>query len=318
MDEQLLQIARSELLGADRLLVTSHIRPDGDAIGSLLGLGLSLQAAGKDVQMVSADGVPSIFRHLAGSELVSTRPEGHFDLIIVVDCSDLERAGNALNGFSTPDLNVDHHPTNLNFARLNLVETEAVATAEMLAGYLPTFGLPITRPVADALLYGMITDTLGFRTHNMTPRALRIAANLMEAGSDLPNLYHLALLKRTFEAARYWGAGLSALQREGRLAWTSLTLADRRAVGYPGRDDADLNNILSTVEEVDVVVVFVEQGNGHIKVSWRSLPGFDVSQVALRFGGGGHVAAAGAELEGSLEEVQAKVLPATRALLNRN
>jgi phosphoesterase RecJ-like protein len=164
----------------------------------------------------------------------------------------------------------------------------------------------------------MITDTLGFRTHNMTPRALRIAANLMEAGSDLPNLYHLALLKRTFEAARYWGAGLSALQREGRLAWTSLTLADRRAVGYPGRDDADLNNILSTVEQVDVVVVFVEQGNGHIKVSWRSLPGFDVSQVALRFGGGGHAAAAGAELAGSLEEVQAKVLPATRALLNRN
>jgi len=316
MDEQLLKIARSEVLEADRLLVASHIRPDGDAIGSLLGLGLSLQAAGKDVQMVSADGLPSIFRHLAGSELVSSRPEGHFDLIIVVDCSDLDRVGSALNGSSSPDLNIDHHPTNLNFARLNLVETEAVATAEMLAEYLPYFGLPITPRVANALLFGIITDTLGFRTHNMTPRALRSTANLMEAGGDLPNLYHHALLKRSFEAARYWGAGLSALQREGRLAWTSLTLADRRAVGYPGRDDADLNNVLSTVEDIDIVVVFVEQGKGHIKISWRSLPGFDVSQVALRFGGGGHAAAAGAEIEGSLEEAQAKVLPATRALLN--
>jgi len=316
MDEQLLKIARSEVLEADRLLVASHIRPDGDAIGSLLGLGLSLQAAGKDVQMVSADGLPSIFRHLAGSELVSSRPEGHFDLIIVVDCSDLDRVGSALNGSSSPDLNIDHHPTNLNFARLNLVETEAVATAEMLAEYLPYFGLPITPRVANALLFGIITDTLGFRTHNMTPRALRSTANLMEAGGDLPNLYHHALLKRSFEAARYWGAGLSGLQRDGRLAWTSLTLADRRAVGYPGRDDADLNNVLSTVEDIDIVVVFVEQGKGHIKISWRSLPGFDVSQVALRFGGGGHAAAAGAEIEGSLEEAQAKVLPATRALLN--
>lgn len=318
MDEHLLQITQREVMGANRLLVVSHVRPDGDAIGSLIGLGLSLQAAGKDVHMVSPDGVPATFSHLAGSDQVSTQPEGHFDLIIVVDCSDLERVGNVLDGFSIPDINIDHHPTNSNFARLNLVETKAVATAEMLAEYLPLFGLPVTTPVADALLYGIITDTLGFRTHNMTPRALRIAANLMEAGGNLPFLYHQALLKRSFEAARYWGAGLSGLHREGRLAWTSLTLADRRAVGYPGRDDADLNNILSTVEDVDVVVVFVEQGNGHIKVSWRSLPEYDVSQVALRFGGGGHTAAAGADVEGSLEEAQAKVLPATRALLNQN
>jgi bifunctional oligoribonuclease and PAP phosphatase NrnA len=314
MNEAPLEIACKRLQEAQRILVVSHVRPDGDAIGSLLGMGLSLQVAGKEVQMVLADGVPASFRHLSGSEQIRTQAEGPFDLIAVLDCSDLNRVGSALNGFSVPDLNVDHHPTNLNFARINLVEEQAVATAEMLALYLPEFDFPITEPVASALLFGLITDTLGFRTNNMTPKALRVAADLMEAGGDLPTLYYHGLLRRSYEAARYWGAGLSGLQREGRMVWTSLTMADRRAVGYPGRDDADLISVLSSLEDVDVVIVFIEQPNDRIKVSWRSQPGIDVSQVALRFGGGGHKAAAGAEIEGSLDEVQVQVLESTREL----
>ncbi|HEX9616884.1 MAG TPA: bifunctional oligoribonuclease/PAP phosphatase NrnA [Anaerolineales bacterium] len=314
MSDAPIEVACKRLQEAQRILVVSHVRPDGDAIGSLLGMGLSLQTAGKEVQMVLADGVPAIFRHLSGSEQVRNQAEGSFDLIAVLDCSDLKRVGSALNGFSVPDLNVDHHPTNLNFARINLVEEEAVATAEMLARYLPAFGFPITEQVASALLFGVITDTLGFRTNNMTPNALRVAADLMEAGGDLPALYYKGLLRRTYEAAQYWGAGLSGLQREGRMVWTTLTMADRRAVGYPGRDDADLINVLASLEDVDVVIVFIEQPGDRIKVSWRSQPGFDVSQVALQFGGGGHKAASGAEIEGSLEEVQAQVLESTRQL----
>lgn len=314
MSDAPIEVACKRLQEAQRILVVSHVRPDGDAIGSLIGMGLSLQTSGKEVQMVLADGVPASFRHLSGSEQVRNQAEGSFDLIAVLDCSDLKRVGSALNGFSVPDLNVDHHPTNLNFARINLVEEEAVATAEMLARYLPAFGFPITEQVASALLFGVITDTLGFRTNNMTPNALRVAADLMEAGGDLPALYYKGLLRRTYEAAQYWGAGLSGLQREGRMVWTTLTMADRRAVGYPGRDDADLINVLASLEDVDVVIVFIEQPGDRIKVSWRSQPGFDVSQVALQFGGGGHKAASGAEIEGSLEEVQAQVLESTRQL----
>lgn len=316
MVDALLQIAQKHVQVAQRVLVVSHIRPDGDAVGSLLGLGLSLQSAGKEVQMVLSDGVPAQFRHLPGSDQIRYHPEGAFDLIVVVDCSDLDRTGGALNGYPTPDINIDHHPTNLHYARLNLVESDAVATAEMLVEYLPRFGLPVTQPVATALLNGLITDTLGFRTFNMTSRTLRVAADLMEVGADLPSLYYRALLTRSYEAVRYWGAGLSKLQREGRLVWTSLTLKERYAIGYPGRDDADLINILSTLEDVDVVVLFIEQTRGRIKVSWRSQPGFDVSQTALRFGGGGHQPAAGAEIEGDLEEVQARVLQATRSLFD--
>jgi len=316
MDEALLQAANQQIRSARRSLILSHIRPDGDAIGSLLGLGLSMQSLGKEVQMVLADGVPANFRGLFGSNQICTHPEGTFDLIVVLDCSDLNRVGNALNGNKRPHINIDHHPTNLNFATINLVETEAVATAEMLAQFFTRFDFPITQHVADALLYGLIADTLGFRTYNMTPRALHIAADLMEAGGDLSSLYYRALVRRSYEAARYWGVGLSNLHQQGQVIWASLTQADRHAVGYPGRDDADLINFLSTIEDADVFLIFVEQPNGKIKVSWRSQPGFDVSVIALQFGGGGHAAAAGAEIEGSLEQVQTKVLAITQSFIS--
>jgi phosphoesterase RecJ-like protein len=268
--------------------------------------------------MVLSEGIPKIFHHLPGSDQVKNRPSGNFDLTLIVDCSDLERIGNLQIKNLAPDVNLDHHPTNTGFARFNLVDVKAVATSEMLAEYLPKFGFPITKQVADALLFGMITDTLGFRTHNMTPKALQLAAKLMEAGGDLPRLYQRGLLRRTFEAARYWGAGLSGLKREGKMLWATLALEDRRAVDYPGNDDADLINLLSTIEGADVVVIFVEQGNGHVKVSWRSQPDFDVSQVATHFGGGGHAAAAGASIKGSLKDIQENVLSITKSFLELN
>jgi phosphoesterase RecJ-like protein len=212
-------------------------------------------------------------------------------------------------------LNIDHHNTNLNFAAINVVDSGAAATCQMLAALLPAWGLPISREIAEALLTGIITDTIGFRVASTSPAVLRTAADLFERGADLPTLYAKALLTRSYEAVRYWGAGLSALKLEDRLLWTRLTLEDRRAVNYPGRDDADLVNILQTVEDADVFVIFIEQNDGTVKVSWRARPGFDVSQIALRFGGGGHKPAAGASIQGSLEEVIQKVLDATRPIL---
>lgn len=316
LNEALLLRAAQLVQSAQRCLVVSHIRPDGDAIGSLLGLGLALQEAGKQVQMVSEDGVPPPYRHLEGSQQVAHKSKGEFDLTIVVDCSDLERVGEALGRIHQPDINIDHHATNLNFARINLVDLSATATTEMIAEVLPVWGLPLTQPVAAALLTGLITDTIGFRTANMTPRALRLAADLMEKGADLPELYRRALVNRSFEAVRFWGAGLSRLERSDRLVWTKLTLDDRRLAQYPGRDDADLINILSAVDGADIAMIFVEQPNGRVKVSWRAQPGYDVSQIAVSLGGGGHPAASGAEIAGDINEIQTRVVELTRPLLN--
>jgi phosphoesterase RecJ-like protein len=303
---------------AEKILVVSHIRPDGDAVGSLLGLGLALQQAGKTVQMALSDGVPHSFRHLEGSKQVVKKPAGPFDLVAVVDCSDLERVGNAMNGVVKPGVNIDHHITNVNFAEVNLVWPTAVSTSAVLAENLPGWGYELTQPVASALLTGLVSDTLGFRTSNMTSAALRLAADLMDRGADLPELYMRALVNRSYTAARYWGAGLGRIRIEGRLVYTSLTLEDRELVSYSGNDDADLINILSSIDEADIAVIFVEQRGKKVKVSWRAVPGIDVSQLAFRFGGGGHPAASGAEISGSLEEVQAAVLPATAALIENN
>jgi phosphoesterase RecJ-like protein len=295
-------------------LVISHIRPDGDAIGSLLGLGLALQQAGKDVQMVLADGIPHSFHHLPGSDLVLRRPKGSFDIAIVLDCSDLIRTGGVL-GERQPDLNIDHHITNLNFARINFVNPNAVATSAILASHLEEWGLAITTPVSQALMTGLVSDTIGFRTSNVTPEALRLAAKLMEHGANLSDLYNRALVRRSFEAAHYWGPALTHLQRNGRLIWTSLTLEDREMTGYTGNDDADLVNTLSSIDDSDIALVFIEQKGKHVKVSWRAKNGFDVSQIALQFGGGGHPAAAGAEVAGELDTVQEMILKATQKLM---
>ncbi len=305
---------RGKIHSAERILIFSHIRPDGDAIGSLLALGLALQTVGKQVEMVLKDGVPGGFRFLSGSEQIRTAPSAPAALFIVVDVSDLSRIGEGF-ALGQPDIQVDHHITNLNFAKINLVEPEAVATSAILAECLPLWGLPVTLPVAEALLVGIITDTIGFRTSNMTPQALRIAANLMETGANLPDIYDRSLSQRTFEAARYWGKGLNSLQREGRLIWATLSRDDRRAVGYNGNDDADLTHVLSSVIQGDISVLFIEQNDHQVKVSWRARPGWDVSKIALQFGGGGHPAAAGADIEGTLQEVQHQVLEVTRKVL---
>lgn len=317
MNNQLSGEIKNRLAAANKIVIVSHVRPDGDAIGSLLGLGLALRDAGKSVQMVLVDGVPTSFKHLEGSELVVKEVSGEHDTFITVDCADFKRTGKAFENFGQPDINIDHHKTNEKFGKLNLIEAEEVATAAILTNHLPTWELVITKPVAAALLTGIITDTLGFRTSNTTPQALRQVATLMETGVDMPNIYMRALVTKTFPAAKYWGAGLSSLKSNDGIVWGTLTIKDRNAAGYGGNDDADLINMISAIDGNKVGMVFVEQSDNHVKISWRALEaGIDVSQVAKHFKGGGHAAAAGADIEGSLNEVQKEVLKRTREMLN--
>jgi phosphoesterase RecJ-like protein len=317
MNSKIIGDIKSRLAKAEKIVIASHVRPDGDAIGSLLGLGLALRDAGKSVQMVLVDGAPHSFKYLEGSELIVREPNGEHDTFITVDCADFRRTGAVFENFGQPDINIDHHKTNEKFGILNLIEEDEVATAAILVNALPLWGLKITKPVAGALLTGLITDTLGFRTSNTTPEALRQAATLMEAGVDMSDIYMRALVNKSFPAARYWGAGLSSLQSRHGIVYGTLTLADRKAAGYGGNDDADLINMISAIDGNKVGMVFVEQSDNHVKISWRALEkDIDVSQAARYFKGGGHAAAAGADLEGGLEEIRKEVLQKTREMLN--
>jgi phosphoesterase RecJ-like protein len=282
----------------------------------MLGLGLALEDAGKNVQMVLVDGIAASFRYLEGSDRVRKEPDRDFDTFIAVDCADFKRLGEPFQSLRQPDINIDHHITNERFGRLNLIEEKEVATASVLTKYLPAWDLEITRPIAAALLTGIITDTLGFRTSNVTPEALRQSAGLMETGVDMSEIYMRGLVRRSFSAARYWGAGLSKLQSSDGIVWSTLSLVDREDAGYWGNDDADLINMISAIENHKVGIIFIEQHDSKVKVSWRALEkDVDVSTVATHFGGGGHAAAAGAMIAGALNGIQPLVLEKTKELL---
>lgn len=316
MESAIIKQIGERLTTAKSILIASHVRPDGDAIGSLLAIGLALQNTGKTVQMVLQDGVPGSFHFLEGYEQVQKEPKGEWDTFISVDCADFKRLGKPFESIRKPDINIDHHITNEKFGALNLIVGEEVATAAVLTDCLPQWGLEITKPVANALLTGIVTDTLGFRTSNITPEALRQSALLMERGADLPELYMRSLVRKSYPAARYWGAGLASLKREDGLVYGTLTVADRKAAGYGGNDDADLINLISAIDGAKVGMIFVEQTDQKVKISWRALEnGFDVSKVAKHFNGGGHAAAAGADIPGALSEIQPLVLKTTREML---
>jgi len=295
-------------------LVVSHVRPDADAVGSLLGLGLALQNAGKNVQMVLEDGA-NRFGYLPGVEGISRTPDGSFDLIVIVDCSDPDRVGQVLSAYGRPSLVVDHHKTNLQFGEFNVVEPNQVATAAILYDHLPAWGLAFDPAVATCLLAGIVGDTIGFRTPNVDSKVMRISGALMDLGADLADIYREELVLKPFSAVRYWGAGLNRLEQEDGLVWTSLMLADREEIGYSENDDADLVNVLSSIQDAEIALIFIEQSQTEVKISWRARPGLDVSGIAFEFGGGGHAAAAGADVEGSLAEIKKRVLEKTRKLL---
>ena len=316
MDNSTVERARRALHEAGHILLLTHERPDGDALGSLLGMAWMLQAAGRRVSAVSRDGVPASYRFLPGSEMVSDKLPAAADACLLLDCSDANRIGE----FATPlpfpaTVNIDHHVTNTLFAEINLVDAESSATAEVVCDLAEALGLAFSPQAATCLLTGVVSDTLGFRTSNVGLRTMATTRRLMEAGANLPAIVEASLFRRSFAATRYWAAGLARLQREDMLVWTTLSLADRSAAGYPGRDDADLINILSTIEGTAVAVMLVEQDVERTKVSWRARNGADVSALAARFGGGGHPAAAGATVQGALEDVQARVIAATREWL---
>jgi phosphoesterase RecJ-like protein len=308
--------ARERIAQAEKILVVSHVKPDGDAVGSVLGIGNALIDAGKQVEMVLEDGMSARYKFMSGSKKIKKKMSIEPDLVIAVDCGDRQRFGKIDDEIKEVDINIDHHPTNTKFARVNLVDSVAASTTQILAKILPALDLVITPPIAEVLLTGIITDTIGFRTISTNADALRTAAELLDLGLDMHDIYQKSVTGKSFVSVKYWGAGLSKIQKDGQVAWTTLTEVDRNATGYRGRDDADLVNLLSSINEVSVILTFIEQNAEEVKVSWRAKKGYDVSKLAENFGGGGHIAAAGANIAGTMDEVTKSVLEATQELFN--
>lgn len=309
-----IQRARILLDRSSAVALIGHVRPDGDAIGSTLALALSLKKLGKEATPIFADGISRRFKFLPGSELVRKQLPSEFDLLITLDTSTLDRVGIELPPERSVDLNIDHHPSNTNFGVVNLIDSEAASTTELLYLSAEELALPIDREVATNLLAGLITDTLGFRTESTRPATMKMASDLMDLGVNWSELYRKSFVDRSYQAVHYWGRGLIDLDHQDGLVWASLDLQDRDSVGYPGWDDGDLIDVLSTIRDALIAIVFVEQPGGKTKVSWRSRADLDVAEIAARFGGGGHTLAAGAMIDGEIEEIRRNVIAETLTL----
>jgi len=305
--------------GARRIWIGCHLNPDGDAIGSTLGLTQGLRQLGKECVPACPDPVPSQFTFLVGaSDVAAHKPAGE-DLIIVLDCGSIDRLGSLYDADqfeSVPVINIDHHTTNTRFGDVNLVQKRA-ATVEMVYELLVGLGAEINVDIATCLLTGLSTDTRSFRTSNTTVETLRVATALMEAGANLAAISHQIYDNMPFSTAALFGRALCNARLRGRIAWTEITQAMVREADAVQDGARGVVSFLASTREADVGVVFRENGQGTIDVELRSIPGVDVSQVALSLGGGGHPQAAGCKLPGEIGEVEEKVLSAVEDSLRK-
>lgn len=305
-----LQSINDLVFQARRILLVTHVAPDGDAIGSLLGLGRLLQAQGKELTMACEDPVPAMYDWLPGSDEIVQRGNGAYDLVISLDCSDKRRMGRPYEEemAALPLLNIDHHVTNTRFGTANWVDPSSAATTQMILTLADTLGWKLTAPVATCLLNGLVTDTRSFRTPNVDAATLRAALRLMEAGASLSDVTRRALEQRPLASVRLWGQAIDQVQLNDGVLWTEVTRDMRRQQALGEDGESGLANFLSGIREAKVVLVFTERDNGTVDVGMRAVPGYDVSQVALQLGGGGHPQAAGCTLEGDLKQVRQLVL----------
>jgi phosphoesterase RecJ-like protein len=312
-----MRTARRHLRAAQSVYIACHIMPDGDAVGSLLGLGLALRQLGKHCTMACADPVPAKFDFLAGVPDIVSRPPDQEQVIVSVDCSDTERLGTLYD----PDvfaqrtvINIDHHITNVRFGEVNVV-VDLPSTVEIVYALIRPMNVTINRDIASALLTGLITDTRCFRTGNVTPRQLRTAMSLMNAGASLPEITELVFNREPLERICLWGRALANVETRGRIIWTEVDRKMVRECDASPDDSGNLVSFLASAMGVDVAVVFREQDDGRIEASMRAGPGWDVATVAFQLGGGGHPRASGVTLAGDLSSVRERVLSAIESSL---
>jgi len=306
----------------DRFLVISHVRPDGDAYGSTLGLALSLRAMGRDVQVVNADGLSSLFEFLPGSNsLTATVPAAPEPdrLIIAVDCADAKRLGPVFDQWQRPpDVNIDHHISNPGYAKLNLIDAESPAAAQVLDEIITALKWPLTPEVAANLYVGIMTDTGNFRYRQTTAHTFKVAARLVEAGADPTDLAEacyqsfraerLLLMREVFNAIHF-------ANRE-RVAWFILSPETYARSGAKPEETEGIIDYLQTVKTVEVAFILESMPGGLTRASMRSRGKVDVQRICAEFGGGGHRLAAGLRskldpiaLEKKLLDLIAKQLP---------
>ncbi len=313
---------------AEIFLISSHVNPDGDAIGSQIALYSFLLHFGKVVSIVNSDPVPSVYRFLPNVEVFRIESTENTDIgsdayvpwedvevAIILDCGELKRIGEDLAARIRPRrglINIDHHLSNRYFGTHNLVDADACATAELLFHLMEYSGIEMDRDRAMCLYTAILTDTGCFKYNNTNPEAHRISARLIQEGVRPDLIAELVYEVTPYGKARLFGMALATLRLslDGKIAYMWVTQEMHKQTGTGSEDTDGFTDYIRSLKDIEVAIFFRETDKGEIKVSLRSKSDLDVNQIAATFGGGGHQAAAGCTISRPLEEAMDAVVEA--------
>jgi phosphoesterase RecJ-like protein len=293
--------------------ITTHARPDGDGIGSSLGLCWLLRSLSKTVEVIASDGIPVSYRQLPGADEIRKVSEidKKYDAVFVIECSDAARPHikNLENQFV---VNIDHHATCQHFGSINWIDATASAVGEMIYNLCKAIGGRITKEIAECLYMALVTDTGSFHFPNTTDRTLKVASELVKVGVKPAKISEAVYNSYPWSRIELMRQVLATVKRSesGKVAWMRQTLDMKKSSGAVDGDNNGFVNIPLAAKEVEAVVYMREVEPNFYRVSLRSKDGLNVARIAEQFGGGGHKNAAGCRLEGDWNKAESKIVSA--------
>ena len=315
------------LESGERFLVCSHSRPDGDAVGSMLAMGMLLRQMGKRADLVTADRIPAVYRNLPGADEINTllRVHGPYDAVVLLECDGLERT--RLRGLEPIfQINIDHHSSGKLFGDLNWIDQDACSVGQMVHRLVKAAGATVTVEMATCLYVTLLTDTGGFCYGNIQAETFALAGELTQAGADPAAVARSVYFANPMPKIMLLGRALNRLQCEGPLAWLWVTHADMVELGAAEEDCEGVANYALSIAGIEAAIFLRELPEGRIRLSLRSKTQdeqthpermvLNVAEIAERLGGGGHENAAGCTLDGPLERAAGEILAALRGAKN--
>jgi bifunctional oligoribonuclease and PAP phosphatase NrnA len=297
----------------DRFLLTSHARPDGDAVGSVLACCEILRRMGKSADIILHDGVPGIYQPLPFAERVvkAESVAGGYEAAILLECDSVQRT--RLQGLERHFLiSIDHHLSGRPFANINWIDPSACATAELVYRLAREAGVTVTPDIATCLYTAVLTDTGSFCFVGTNQRTFALAQELVGCGADPVRIAQSVYFSNPESKMRLLGCALSHLRRDGSITWMHITNQDMADTGAIEEDCEGLVNYALSIAGVEIALFFRELPGGRFRISLRSKGAVDVARIAAEFGGGGHECASGCSLEGPLAAAIQKILSELR------
>ncbi len=293
--------------------ITTHVRPDGDGVGSSLGLCWLLRSLGKTAEVLVRDGVPVSYRDLPGADEIREVSEidRDYDAIFVIECSDIDRP--CIKGLEKQfTVNIDHHATSEHFGTINWIDATASAVGEMIYNLCKAIGGRVTKEIAECVYMALVTDTGSFHFPNTTDRTLKVASELIKVGVKPAQISEAVYNSYPWSRIELMRQVLNTVRRDqtGRVAWMRQTLEMRVDSGMTDGDNNGFVNIPLAAKEVVASVYMREVEPNFYRVSLRSKGNVNVARVAEKFGGGGHKNAAGCRVEGDWDECEREIVTA--------